>query len=354
MRLASVMLLLFNLSIMSAESNKQIELCPHRHVYYMQQQQNKLSNAPKVCPFCDEKILENNRIIHKDAQIMILENINPYFMQGFHWMLLPILHKENPNDFSQSELAQHVQAMRKFSDFFYQESFLQEFVAALGLCAGQSQKHWHNHLKAYQESLQCLSAREEKDEGLIKPKPDLALLQSKWNSWVSNGDLPESSHEIAQDCYYCCAVENINDDKRNFVIKRFKHNIICFPKIPQVAAQVLVMPKVHVHAFKQLSQEAAAENMVLTMALLPKLQQYASSYIANCDGGNWIITGLGAKESVERKKNYHLYTALFPRTDMPFSPGTLVGETCKLDYNPTHLSNYLKNQINELALSLGD
>jgi len=96
-----------------------------------------------------------------------------------------------------------------------------------------------------------------------------------------------------------------------------------------------------------LSQEALEENMVLAMALLPRMKEYAQAHIRECGGGNIYIKGIGNKASHEQKSKHHVHTLIIPRTTVPITPGGMEGACCKFDCDPLHLFQYLKSMSDD-------
>jgi diadenosine tetraphosphate (Ap4A) HIT family hydrolase len=334
---------------------KQLELCAARRAYI----QGQKNQPPKTCVFCDEQVLAQNFILQEDVpnDVRTIMNQNPYFQfdQGHHLLIMPMSHKENPSDFSQKELARQVDAAFILSSKLHKGSYGQEYFTNWGKLSGQSVLHWHSQIKVYTKPPMSLpeSARSYKNSPTNNMQAAFELVKSKLALPI---DMPVVLDDIKTHtfdaCNCCCVRENHGDDEKNFVIGRFKHNLVCLSHFPSTAAEIAVVPYVHVAAIKDLSPKMLQENMALSMALLPKLKAYAEKNIRDCDGGNICTRSLGSEVSIKKQNKYHIRTLVMPRTVIHATPGTLEGSSCKLDFDPLELFAYLKDSYSELAASI--
>jgi diadenosine tetraphosphate (Ap4A) HIT family hydrolase len=346
MKLYCGALVLCTISIMAMELDpKQIELCAGRRAYI----QGQRNNPPKVCVFCDEAVLAQNYIVQEDKEndVRIMMNKNPYFpfAQGHHLLIMPLSHKELSTDFSKKELVQQVAAAHVLSAKLYPDSYSQEYFTNWGKLAGQSVPHWHNQLKIYTQPACSLPERIKLSQSaqINNIQDAFELVKSKLAS--SQAELlPFEGHSPIDpiDCFCdCCLVfSKPEKDKENLVLGRFEHNLVCMTPYPHTVAEIAVVPYKHVAALTFLSPEELTENMVLAMALLPKVKEYAETNIRDCDGGNLYTKSLGATDSKLQK--YHLHTLVMPRTTIAPTPGTLEANSCKLDFDPLHFFTEFK------------
>ena len=323
---------------------KQFELCAGRRAYI----QGQRNNPPKVCVFCDEAVLAQNYIVQEDKEndVRIMMNKNPYFpfAQGHHLLVMPLSHKELSTDFSKKELVQQVAAAHTLSAKLYQGSFSQEYFTNWGKLAGQSVPHWHNQLKIYTQPACSLPERIQRSQNaqinniedafeLVKSK--LASSQAELLSFKGHG-------AIQYGCDCCSVFSKPEEDKENLVLGRFEHNLVCVAPYPHTVAEIAVVPYKHVASLTFLSPEELTENMVLAMALLPKVKEYAEKNIRDCDGGNLYTKSIGGQVTGNELQKYHLHTLVMPRTTIAGTPGTLEGNSCKLDFDPMHFFTEFK------------
>jgi|SRR4030095_15062729 len=339
----------------------QLEFCPTRKAYIQQVLANKKAVMPK-CFFCDKDSLNNNYILDENAEkdVRVMMNKAPYpdFDQAIHLLFMPIVHKELPHDFSMQELISQVDAVHTISQKLDYKAYSQEWFTNWGRLGGQTVAHWHSQLKVFIQppcsmpermkrvknfSITTIEGASEKTKELLKACPD---------------SLPNLLHDIKvmhshKECL-CCMIRNgqennaDNNDKDNFVVARFLHNYICLSHYPSYAGEVCVVPHRHVAAIKDLSQDELRENMILAMALFPKMQEYAQNNIRQCDGGNLYTKSMGSKASKDQQEAYHVCTVIMPRTTISPTPGTKNRNSCKLDYDPNHLLAYLKETIKNI------
>jgi len=332
---------------------KQIELSAARHAYT----QKPKNDSTGTCVFCDPVSLKENYILQENEadDVRIMMNKNPYFNwdQGHHLLIMPMTHKLDFAEFSRQELMQQTRAARYLSALLYEDSYTQEYVTNLGLNGGQSVPHLHNHIKAYVQP--PMSLPEMVDHYKDSPTNNIAfafeLLKAKLASSVEFF-VESNSSSVTHDGCYCCSISNNLDDERNFIIKRFKHNLVCVAHFPNVAAELIVMPYDHVHSIKDLSPEALCENMALAVTFLPLLREYVNKNVRECKSGNVYTKSLGGKASEKKKQKYHVYTSVMARTAISSTPGTLEGNSQKIECDPVALFQYFKQCSSELQLLL--
>jgi len=344
------------------QTGSQLELCSYRKIYerpqiiIMQKEQQGKSEVviPKPCVFCDSKILATNHVLmeDKDHDVRVMMNKFPYFDfdQGSHLLVMPISHKEHPCDFSHKELAEQVKTLKELAMNLYGDAYMQEFCASWGAMGGQSQPHWHSHLKSYvQPSMSLPEQINFNKNRQIKTleqafKAIKIALESTENSSILFPVMTDNNFE----CNCCQVNNNHKSDEYNLVVERFKYNYICLSHHPRWPGELSIVPHQHASSLKDLSQETFKENMILAMALLPKMKEYAQAHIRECDGGNIFIKSIGNKVLDEEKNKYHVHTLVIPRTTVPITPGGMDGTSTKIDCDPLHLFQYLKNMGDEL------
>jgi diadenosine tetraphosphate (Ap4A) HIT family hydrolase len=310
-------------------------------------------STPKPCAFCDAEILKTNYIISEDEKtdVRVMMNRYPYFSfdQGVHLLIMPLSHKEHPDDFYSEELNNHMDVVKELSAKLYPNAYTQEYVVNWGKLSGQSQRHWHGHIKSYtkvpmsvpQKIKSCKNVTDISDieQAFEKIKKDLASKDYIFISQVSPS---------TQQCPCCIIKKCVSQcmDEDNLVIARFKYNYVCLSHYPRWPGELSVVPNEHVCSIKDLSREALHENIMLAMKLLPKVRIYAQQHIRECDGGNIFIKSMGGCTSNAKRSEYHLHTLVIPRTALPpITPGGMDGNSCKLHYDPVHMYQYFKEKM---------
>lgn len=354
MKLYHVVIGLFIVPVLAMEENgRQIELCPGRVAYI---QKNKQPSSSR-CVFCAQDVLAQNYIVNEDTKndVRIMMNKYPYFAfdQGYHLLVMPISHKEDPSFFSSQELWQQVDAVRMISTKLYPGSYGQEYVTSWGKIAGQSVPHWHSHVKVFIQPPCSLAktARRYKNSSTNNMEFAFEQVKSKLiSSYIDAAVIDQDMAYIHNHCN-CCSIKNSTNDDDNLIIRRFKYNVACLSHYPGITGEVSIIPYRHVPALKDLSPEELRENMALSMALLSKLKTYVTKNISDCDaGGNLYAESVGNQASAEQQKNHHFHMRIMPRTDITFPPGALAGNGCKLDFEPFNLVAYLRENIDDLKV----
>ena len=356
-----VSLKLFSLPMMAMHPNNiQLDVCQARRQYIqelMQQnaQQPSAQQSEKKCVFCDPKVLASNYIVeeNKDTDVRKILNKNPHissFDQGHHFVIMPVSHKEHPNDFSRKELDQQAQAALELNVKLNEGSHTQESFTNWGQKAGQTVPHWHSQLKIYtQPPLSLLEVIEsQKNPNIANMQAAFEVIKNKLNSSQATFATGNENFHSSKNCTCCSIKENDQEDEKKLIVARFKHNFVCLSHYPNLPGEVSVVPYRHVPAVAYLSPEEWGENMAISMALLPKLREYASTHIRECDGGNIYTKSLGNQIPLKKQSKYHVHTVVMPRTAVPLTPGFIKGNSSKLDYDPLHFFNYLKEVKPEL------
>jgi len=305
-----------------------------------------------VCHFCDEKTLSTNYIIREDRESDVREMMNkfPYFDfdQGHHLLIMPISHKEHPDEFCENEIIEQADAARHLSAKLYGTAYTQEYCTSWGKDAGQSVPHWHNHLKSYTKPPQSIPKRIASYKN-----PYIKTIEEAHTALTtlleSAEDIPPSLDTLHDESTcLCCTIKNDQiHDEENLVVGRFIHNYICLSHYPSLPGEIVVIPNRHVAAIKDLSREEFGENMILAMALLSTMQKYAHEYIRGCNSANLFTKSMGQKASDDEKSNFHVYTRILPRTIIALSAGQLGDNSCKLDVDPIHLFTHLKDILSQ-------
>jgi len=243
----ALLLSLFSVTLFGMENKgAQLELCSYRKIYerpkiLTTQKESGQSEAvvSKPCVFCDSKILATNYVLleDKDHDVRVMMNKFPYFDfdQGSHLLIMPISHKEHPSEFSHKELAEQVKTLKELAMKLYDNAYAQEYCASWGAISGQSQPHWHGHLKNYVQLPMSLPEKMKSQKNTRIHTIEQAfnevkvVLESTKNSSLSSQIILYNGLE----CDCCLVKDNQDNDENNFVVERFKHNYICLSHYPR-------------------------------------------------------------------------------------------------------------------------
>lgn len=87
-------------------------------------------------------------------------------------------------------------------------------------------------------------------------------LYSPWREAYAKNvhDGAKKETTTAGDCIFCQQLAE-NQDEKNFIIKRFKHNYVMLNKFPYNAGHMLVLPLAHHATLNEITNETRAELM---------------------------------------------------------------------------------------------
>ena len=349
-----VLAILFSSTILSMHSKRQLEICPGRNAYILKSLAQKSDKKePTPCVFCDENVLAKNYILGEDYEhdLRWMMNLHRYFNQGKHLLVMPISHVEHPDEFSRNQLKNFADKAQELCAKLSVTAYSQEYVTHWGKIAGQSVAHWHSHLKNYEEQPLSLSEKMKRyrNEQVVTIEEVFTLTKEQLKSVSYIPALLQQITKSTCECHCCSMMNNQEEHEDNLIVAQFEYNYVCLSNYPCLPAELAVVPKRHVSSMKDLSQDEFREHVVVTMALLPKVREYAQNFIRNCDGGILYTKNIGDRASIDEQKQYHVHTIVAPRTEIPITLGTLEGHSCKLDFDPGHFLQYLKNKHDELS-----
>ena len=256
---------------------------------------------------------------------------------------------------TRQEINNFAVTMQTLSDCFYGTAHTQEHFINDGILAGQSVEHIHGQVISYE--MEPLSMPErmkaaEFHEQLTSQK-QFQKAKKRFEFYVSNGHESIFKSNLRDKKCLCCTIQKEKEDHAdNFVIGDFEHNFVCLSHHPGTAGEVSIVPHQHANTIKDLKIEALQENMVLAAALLPIMKEYTNTYMRGYGnaGCNMYIKNIGEWGYPRKEfKHYHVHTRIMSRTQVPIIPGNIDGNSCKLDYNPMHLFEYLLEKKEYLA-----
>jgi len=340
--------------------HRHLEFGPARTQYYSANPQvfrpetnNDVSaELPKPCTtFCDPEHIKQNYVVSEDPikGTRIQTNKFQYgdFDQTDHLLCITTKHREHPDEFSRQEINNQADAIRTYAKLLHFTAYNQQHFTNWGRPAGQSIPHWHSQLESFKMLPLSMPERMRYVEQEAKIKDASAAFEGLKIRLEQAKNLAkeQTSHPMPnrQECP-CCQVYQAYDeksDRKNYVAARFEWNFLCLSHHSSIAAEVSVIPNEHVSSLRYISKKAWQENMAISMALLPIMKEYAHNKVRDCGGANTYTFGLGALAEKQEQCTYHIHTRIMPRTTIVPTPGDLVGNSCKVDYNPDDLYTYL-------------
>lgn len=340
-------------------TGRQLEFCPSRRTYMPSPVDKKQENPAQhnenslSCVFCNKTNLANNHILYQDDtnKILIIVNQRPYapHFQVDHLVIIPMDHYTHLNELQEYHIKQEVELLKKLSAKLHNNAYTQEYQRNWGSMSGRSVDHLHSHFKNF----------------ILPPMslPEAVIIARTYNTTIEdviyrvreqlNKDSVDTVetpllNETQKTCLCCLLGENENSNNTvdtTGIVKKFKYNYVCLAHYPITPGEICVIPYKHFSSIKDHSLECLTENMIIATALLPILRDYAQEHINDCDGGNIFIKNMGAKME---HNSHHVHTCVMPRTIIPLTPGAFDGNSAKLDLNPQHFFDHIKNACKTL------
>ena len=341
------------------ENQKQLEICPKRR-NYIQGAQQRAQDVSATCVFCDPANLEKNYILTEcpECDVRLMLNLTPTLPlhRGRHLVVMPRSHEKDPNKIAIKQVKAECDEILGLAHRLHSDAFSQEYFTNIGPGGGQSvPNHFHRQFKSFEkEPLSLSEMLEEAKSATITIQQAFEQMKKKMEAPIEIFKADEESLPRL-DCLCCCTggSGSINDEK-NLVVARLKHNYICLTQYPVLPGEIAVVPHRHVSSIKDLTAEEFYENMIVATALIPHLMEYANKKIRECTGANLSTIGMGNKASEKKKQRHHLYTLVMPRTTIAATPGTLEGNSCKLDENVPSFYKFAKKRMPAVRARLED
>jgi len=165
-------------------------------------------------------------------------------------------------------------------------------------------------------------------------------MYAPWRSTYAS-DTGEGKKEGAdkRECIFCHQLEQ-NEDKKNFILKRFENSFVILNRYPYNAGHLLVLPIEHFGTLNELSKTQRAELMEVTNQSI----EIVSSTLKN-DGLN---VGLNIGKASGAGIPSHLHIHILPRWqgDTNFMPA--LAKTKVISFDLGKIYQELKNQFDKL------
>jgi len=92
----------------------------------------------------------------------------------------------------------------------------------------------------------------------------MKFLYCPWrSSYAQTNGHAKKEETKKEECIFCTITQE-DDDEKNFIIKRFKHNFVMLNRFPYNAGHVLITPYQHIAYLHDVEQQSRAELMELT------------------------------------------------------------------------------------------
>jgi ATP adenylyltransferase len=171
----------------------------------------------------------------------------------------------------------------------------------------------------------------------------MKLLYAPWRtSYVTESHHTKTEGIPQDECIFCTHFAQPDLDKKNLVIRRFDHTIVMLNLYPYNAGHLLILPSQHCAQLHQLSKEARAEMMEVTMHSINILTTELESQGMN--------SGLNLGKAAGAGIPSHLHMHILPRWigDTNFLPA--LGNTKHISFDLNEIYNQLKPAFDEIAL----
>jgi len=161
--------------------------------------------------------------------------------------------------------------------------------------------------------------------------------------YASDVDTEDSKKEgiKADKCVFCAQLEQDND-KQNFILRRFDYTYVMLNKYPYNAGHLLILPLRHVSSLSQLSRVERAELMELANQSIEILKKTLKN-----DGLN---VGINLGRAAGAGIPSHLHVHALPRWsgDTNFMPA--IAQTKVISFDLQKFYDKLKPKLNNITL----
>lgn len=163
-------------------------------------------------------------------------------------------------------------------------------------------------------------------------KDQVGLLYAPWRENYFN---EKQSQNIG--CIFCHKI-NLNQDKENLIVKRYKHFIVMLNNFPYASGHLLIIPLSHKKALEDLSEEERIELMEIIVKCIVTLKK-----ILHNDGTNvgFNLESKAAGASIPD----HLHCHILPRKQGDIGFIQTISDTSVITLNMQKLYQELKELL---------
>lgn len=164
-------------------------------------------------------------------------------------------------------------------------------------------------------------------------------LYAPWRSdYTTTTARTKNEHASSEECVFCSHRDNVQDDVKNFVLKRHEHVFVMFNKYPYNAGHLLVVPYAHVGSLDLLSKEARSELIEVTAQAMTILKHETGAEGFNSGLNIGKVGGAGIPA--------HLHMHVLPRFtgDTNFLP--TLGQTRVISFDLNAMYKHLAQAFN--------
>ena len=161
-------------------------------------------------------------------------------------------------------------------------------------------------------------------------------LYAPWRSeYTAKTARTKNENATKDECIFCTIIAE-KKDSSNFIIKRFKHNVVILNRYPYNAGHLLVMPLSHTAELKKLSKATRTELM--------EILSQSSALLKKTLKAEGINIGLNQGKAAGAGIPSHLHFHVLPRWigDTNFLPA--IGETKQVSFDLHKIYKQLKKE----------
>lgn len=160
-------------------------------------------------------------------------------------------------------------------------------------------------------------------------------LYAPWRNKYSQGN---KKHKLSDECPFCAKIgEPAENDTKNFILKRGKHNFIIMNLYPYNPGHLMVIPNRHTPKLEDLEREEKAEFTDFIIECTQALEKGLGAQGINVGMNIGKVAGAGIPQ--------HIHMHLVPRWegDTNFLP--VIGEVKQISFDMNDIYQKIKNVL---------
>ncbi|MDR3646470.1 MAG: HIT domain-containing protein [Candidatus Babeliales bacterium] len=169
----------------------------------------------------------------------------------------------------------------------------------------------------------------------------MKFLYVPWRSKYVQQNGPDKNPKATKDVCVFCLKFSENNDTSNFILARFKYNLVILNLYPYNTGHLMILPNTHVQRLDELSTQARSELIELINHSINILEEQL-----NCEGINF---GINLGKIAGAGIPSHLHTHIVPRWqgDTNFLP--IIADVKIISFDLNKIYNDLKPKFEELT-----